>query len=433
MRVNVYLIVPLLMLMVSFSGCIQKESGAQTVSERYAGYANSERSSFGELDSEVKIGVIQSLTGDLGEYGGVPMTDAIKLAAKEVNANGGVLNKQIKLLIEDDQTLSVAAIDAANKLVKKDNVPVIIGATGSGQSIAIIDITTKKGVLQISPSNTGVEFTTYNDSDLYFRTALSDSLQGVAMAKLAAQNGYKTASTLVINNPYGRGFEEVFVKAFEAEGGRVLESVRYDPTQTIFESEVDEVSKVKPDFVMLVSYPETSSQILRTAYQKSYLKDTHWLMSEGIMVEGLVDMVGKDPSGKFILAGFQGVAPEQRTDSAAYLAFRDKFVKEYGKDPTIYCSNSYDAMAVIALAMEEAGSTKGTAIRDHLRSVANPPGIEVSDIGIALKLIREGNKINYQGSSGNITFDDNGDVNGTYSVWYVADNGIILEREEIDI
>ena len=225
MRLRAYFVATALILVVLLSGCVQKEDDKSNTT----------------MQGEVKVGVMQSLTGDLGSYGG-PMTDAIKLAAKQVNANGGVLGKQIMILAEDDQTNNVAAVDAVNKLVKVDRVPVIVGATGSGPSMSIIDITTKSGVMQISSSNTGTEFTTYKDNDLYFRTASSDALQGAAMAKLAKELGYKTASTIVINNPYGVGFEDVFVKAFEADGGKVLEKVKYDPSQTVFDSEVQKLA-----------------------------------------------------------------------------------------------------------------------------------------------------------------------------------------------
>ncbi|MHC1623609.1 MAG: ABC transporter substrate-binding protein, partial [Candidatus Methanospirareceae archaeon] len=197
---------------------------------------------------EVKIGVMQALTGDLGTYG-QPMTDGILLAVKEVNENGGVLGKNLTALVEDTQTSEVPSVDAANKLVKVDRVPVIIGATGSGPSMAIIDITTGNGVLQIASSNTGPDFTTYPDNDLYFRTCPSDALQGKAMARLAIKEGYTTASTLVLNNPYGVGFEVVFNDEFEALGGTVLESVRYDPAGTTFDSEVEKACKPNPDFV----------------------------------------------------------------------------------------------------------------------------------------------------------------------------------------
>lgn len=436
MRIDAYstLIALILLLVVSLSGCLQKEpenlvAPASPGGNMDSGKMDARNAAF-SAEAEFKVGIIQSLTGDLG-LGGAPMTDSIELAADEINANGGVLGRPIKLLIEDDQTLSVAAVDACQKLVNVERVPVIIGATGSGPSISILDISTKNGVLQISSSNTGVEFTSYNDRDLYFRTAPSDALQGMAMARLAEEKGYRTASTIVVNNPYGRGFEEIFIRDFEARGGNVLESVRYDPTQTIFESEVKEAFSAKPDFVMLVSYPETGSQILKTAYSQGYLKDTPSLMSEATMNAKLAEMVGKDSSCRFIIRGFGGVAPDQNAGGAAYQAFRDKFAEEYGKEPELYCSNSYDATALVALAAEEAGRIEGTAIRDHLRSVANPPGIEVSSIGEALKLVREGKEINYQGASGNITFDERGDVTGSYRAWSIADNGSVLLGDEI--
>ena len=185
MKPGLCLTIVSLILAVFLSGCLEQREDNEGAS----------------VDGTIKIGVLQSLTGDLGSYGG-PMSDAMKLAAKEINANGGLLGKQVALLVEDDQTNNVAAVDAVNKLVKVDRVAAIVGATGSGQSMSVIDIITKSGVLQISSSNTGTDFTNYPDDDLYFRTASSDSLQGAAMAKLAQARGYKTASTIVINNPY---------------------------------------------------------------------------------------------------------------------------------------------------------------------------------------------------------------------------------------
>ena len=416
MKLGLYLTIVSLILAVFLSGCLEQREDREGA----------------PAEGAIKIGVLQSLTGDLGSYGG-PMSDAMKIAAKEINANGGLLGKQVELLVEDDQTNNVAAIDAVNKLVKVDRVAAIVGATGSGQSMSAIDITTKSGVLQIASSNTGTDFTNYPDDDLYFRTASSDSLQGAAMAKLAQARGYKTASTIVINNPYGVGFEDVFVQAFEAAGGRVLEKIRYDPSQTIFDSEVEKIAASNPDFVMMVSYPETGSLILRTAYQKGILKSIPWLLSEGLQADNLASLVGNDTSGKYIAAGLQGLAPDLAAGGSAYDAFRKKYLKEYGKEPGIYCSNSYDALAVVALAIEQAKNATGRAIADNIRSVANPPGVEVSDLGEALSLIREGKNINYQGTSGDIAFDQNGDVSGSFIVWTVAENGSIIQGEKVAV
>ena len=414
MRMGRYFAAIALILAVFLSGCVEEGEDKEAAI----------------TEGDIKIGVMQSLTGDLGSYGG-PMSDAIKLAAKEINDNGGLLGRKLVLLIEDDQTNNVAAVDAANKLVKVDRVPAIVGATGSGQSMSVIDITTGSGVLQISSSNTGTDFTNYDDGDLYFRTAPSDALQGSAMAKLAQERGYKTTSTIVINNPYGVGFEDVFVKAFEADGGKVLEKVRYDPSQTVFDSEVQRIAEGKPEFIMMVSYPETGSLILRTAYEKGVLKSIPWLLSEGLKADNLAGLVGNDAEGNYIAAGLQGLAPDQDAGGKAYEAFKSLYQAEYGKEPAIYCTNSYDALAVVALAIEQAKNATGRDIADNIRSVANPPGTEVSDLGEALSLIREGKDINYQGTSGDITFDENGDVSGSFTLWTIADNGSIIQSQKI--
>ncbi len=431
MRSDLFLLV-LLLLMALFSGCIQKESNMNATSDNSFQRTNFDKDRSISGADGVKVGVIQSLTGDLGPEAQL-VIDSITLAAKEVNANGGILGRQVELVIEDDQTLDIAAIDSAKKLLKRDRVPVIIGSTGSGTTMTIMNLTTKNGVLQISASSTGIELTTYDDNDLFFRTAPSDASQGIAMARLARQRGYETAATLVVNNPYGDGYEKVFIKAFQALGGNVLQSIRYDSTQTIFESEVEKLSSVHPDCVLLVSYPETGSRILKAAYKKGLLKNARWLLSDGVLVDEFASMVGNDSDGRFIIAGFEGIAPDQGTGRVAYQIFKDRFFEEYGQQPVIYCSNNYDAMALMALAIEEAKSTRGTDIRDHLRSVANPPGIEVSDIAEALNLIREGKMINYQGASGDITFDEHGDISGTYYVWSIGDNGSLLEGGQIAI
>lgn len=381
---------------------------------------------------ETKIGILQALTGDLGTYGG-PMTDAMKLAVKEVNENGGVLNGTLVVIVEDTETSEVPAVDAANKLVKMDKVPAIIGTTSSGPSMAIISITTGNDVIQISSSNTAPDFTTYGDNDFYFRTCPSDTLQGKAMARLAIKDGYTTVSTLVVNNPYGLGFESVFNAEFEALGGKVLESVKYNPAGTIFDSEVEKVCKQNPDFVMLCSYPETGSVILKSAYERGHMDEIDWLLSEGLRDETLAELVGKDEAGNYIIAGLKGTTPDPRVAGPAYETFKQSYESEYGKEVTTYCSNSYDAAAVIALAIEKAGTATGTAIRDNIRDVANPPGEEVMDLGEALRLIRAGQAINYQGASGELTFDENGDVFGVYAEFSIADNGSIEFGETIEL
>jgi len=380
----------------------------------------------GVATSEAPIGVLYAYTGDLGVYGESD-TNAMKMAVKDVNDNGGVLGKRLTLVIKDTKSSDEVAIKRAHELVGLLEVPVIIGASGSGPCMAVIDYTTSNGVLQISPSVTAAEFTDFPDNDLFFRTCPSDALQGIAMARLAIQQGYKTASTLVIWNPYGIGFEEAFTKKFENLGGKVLASERYDPVTTEFDSVVEKVASKNPDFVMLCAYPDTGSEILKAADKNGYMGDIGWLLSEGLMSDELAEMVGKDDAGNYIIAGLKGTAPDPRVVGPAYEDFKKNYTALYGQEPIGYCANAYDAVALVALALEKTGnvSSSGTEIRDCLRDVANPPAtLKTADLGEALRIIREGDfSVNYLGASGDISFDTNGDVKGSYCEWFIADNG----------
>jgi branched-chain amino acid transport system substrate-binding protein/neutral amino acid transport system substrate-binding protein len=378
----------------------------------------------------VKIGTLLPLTGDLAAYGG-PMEDGARLAVKDVNENGGVLGGKIALVTTDSQTTGVAAVGAMNQLVTIDKVPAVIGAAGSGVSLAVIDIAVNNHIVQISPSNTAPDFTTYPDDGFYYRTCPSDALQGKAMAKVANESGYVNVSTLVLNNPYGVGFEEVFKEEFEKLGGTVITRVKYDPNGVTFDSEVDKVSASNPDVIILVGYPDTGSIILKTAYEKGAMDESDWLLSEGMYTDELAGKVGKDTEGEYIIAGFAGTKP--RATGPAYDSFTVTYEAEYGREPAMFCSSTYDAAAIIALAIEKANSTDGTAIRDAIPAVANAPGEEVSDIGTALALIRNGTEINYQGASGEITFDSVGDVFGEYCTWQVTADGTVTLGESIAV
>ncbi|MBE0523564.1 MAG: ABC transporter substrate-binding protein [Methanosarcinales archaeon] len=402
---------------IAFSGCVENDEQGDQIKET----------------TEVKIGTLLSITGDLAPYGG-PMQDSATLAIEEVNKNGGLLGSHVTLISEDSQTSEIAAVDGANKLVKINKVPAIIGAAGSSISLSFIEITTKNNVVQISPSNTAPDFTTYDDNDFYFRTCPSDALQGKAMAILAMDEDYTTASTLVLNNAYGVGFEKVFVEEFESMGGEVLDRIKYDPQANIFDSEIEQASKNNPDVIILISYPETGSLILKAAYVKGAMDDTEWLLSEGLKDEGLAESVGKDVKGNYIIAGFKGTAPDPTVTGPAYQTFNDAYLAKYRVVPTTFTANTYDAAAVIALAIEKAGSVNGTAIRDNIRVIANPPGVEVTDIGEGLMLIREGKEINYQGASGDVNFDENGDITTAYyAKWQVAEDGSVEWGDSIDL
>lgn len=254
------------------------------------------------------------------------------------------------------------------------------------------------------------------------------------MAKLANESGYVNASTLVINDSYGVWLEEVFKEEFEKLGGTVTNRVKYDSCGAPFDSEVDQASAGDLDAIVLIGYADTGSIILKTAYEKGVMDESDWLLSEWMRTDELAEMVGNDTEGEYIVAGIIGITPDPRATGPAHDDFAAAYEAEYGREPTAFCSNAYGAAVVIALAIEKSGSAEGIAIRDAIPDVANAPGgVEVANIGTALTLIRDGTEINYQGASGNITFDEVGDVPGAYCQWQITDDGNVTLGEPIPV
>lgn len=386
----------------------------------------------------LKIGTLLPITGDLSQFGS-SMQDSASLLVKTVNGCGGVLGKPVELISEDDQTQPAAGATAMSKLAEVNRVGGAIGAAGSAVSSAAVDIAVRNQVVQISPSSTSPVFTERakkgDFKGFWFRTAPPDTFQGGALAKLAKAKGYQSVAILAINNDYGNGLVQSFIPAFEALGGKVVnrnKPTRYAPNASTFESEVAAAFAGNPEAVLLIAYPETGSLILKAAYQQGLLgKQTQVLVTEGMKDAKVAELVGKNSGGEYIAAGTIGTAPN--AGGPALATFRDRYQTTYQRQPGVYDPNSWDAAAVLVLAAEAAKSPTGAAIKDKIRDVANPPGQEVTDVCQALSLIREGKDINYQGASGNLDFDAQGDVTGSYDVWTIDSAGNLKVTNTITV
>jgi ABC-type branched-subunit amino acid transport system substrate-binding protein len=186
----------------------------------------------------LKIGILFDFTGDLAEYGG-NMLNGANLALNEINAAGGILGQPIEFKQADSQTSPTVAVDAARQLVESDKVSAVIGSLSSGVTLAVAEgVTIPDKVILISPASTSPALTSLEDDDMVFRTTLSDAAQGPVLAELAQELGYKTVSTMYVNNAYGQGLSEEFTKAFEAAGGTVLAQVPHEQEQASYLAEL---------------------------------------------------------------------------------------------------------------------------------------------------------------------------------------------------
>ncbi len=205
------------------------------------------------------IGTLLPETGNLA-FLGPPEVAGVQLAINDINAAGGVLGQPITLVTGDSGDASTDTATQTVDRLLQSGVNAIIGAASSGVSLTVIDTITQAGVMQISPANTSDQFTTYNDQNLYFRTAPPDLLQARALADLIEQDGNNTVGILATNDPYGTGLAENTKNNLVSDGlpEDSIQSVIYDPQAANYDAEVQQMTEFSPDAVVVIGFEESS-------------------------------------------------------------------------------------------------------------------------------------------------------------------------------
>jgi neutral amino acid transport system substrate-binding protein len=391
-------------------------------------------SSSGGDSKGLKIGSLLSNTGDAASIA-QPLPIAIKMAVDTVNSCGGINGEPVTLISEDDQSDPSAGASAMTKLTEVDKVAGVVGAWGSGVSTAAADVAVKNKVMIVSPGSTSPVFTERAKAGKYqgywARTAPPDTYQAKAMAQLAFKKGFKKVATIAINNDYGVGFEKEFIAAFKSLGGTVTNEAkptRYDPKGTTFDSEVKAAFDGKPQALATIVYPDTGSLLLKAAYEQGLSKGVTIMLPDGAYSPKFPDQVGKTADGKFIIDGAIGTVPG--ANGKALEDFNKKWLAT-GKPLTSYLQHSWDAAALLMLSAQAAKTNTGEGIASKIREVAGGPGEEVSDLCQAITLLKAGKKINYQGASGNVDLDAQGDIVGTYDIWQVQPDGTLKTIDKV--
>ena len=372
----------------------------------------------------IKIGALMSLTGGLAPYG-PPIVNGAKLAVEQINAAGGILGRQVELVVRDTATSPDVGRDAARKLVELDRVPAIVGALSSGVTIAASSVTIPADVVLISPSSTSPGLAALKDNDYVFRTVVSDAMQGGVLARLALLLGYKKVSIIYVNNAYGKGLDVAFKNNFEKFPNHgVVAEVPYEENKASYRGEVEKAMRGNPDAILFISYPVDGNKQIVEAVEAGY--QGHFLFPDGMKGEGVAPgpaCQAMDKPGP-IEGAFGTAAGAPKVAVAAQ--FNKDFAAKFGPTSVPYNTQAYDAVAVIALAAARAivqgQPVTGETIRNNLRAVANPPGevVTYNEFAKAFKLIQAGKEINYEGVSGPVDFDKAGDMaQGVIEVWKI--------------
>ncbi|WP_138443271.1 ABC transporter substrate-binding protein [Sinomonas susongensis] len=357
----------------------------------------------------LKIGSLLPQTGALA-FLGPPEIAGVNLAIKQINDAGGVLGQQVQAIHRDsgDTTTDIATQSVTNLLGQ--GVGAIVGAASSGVSQTVINQVTGAGTVLFSPANTSPVFSTWPAHGLYWRTAPSDVLQGRVLGNYMASCGAQTLGMLVLNDAYGTGLRDNVKKAFESAGGKVVDQELFNEGDSQFSSQVDKVVAAKPDAIAVISFDQ-AKQIIPLLTAKG-IKPTQLFF-----VDGNTSDYSKDLKAG-TLSGARGTIPGTfaKDDFKAQLKTIDPSLKDYN-----YAGESWDAVNLIALASEEAKSTKGTDIAKHLQDITH--GTEnCSDFATCVTLIRQGKSIHYFGKSGPISFAANGDPTEAYIGLYKFDD-----------
>ena len=209
------------------------------------------------------VGTLLPLTGTLA-FLGPPMSAGANLAISDINDAGGVLGQPVTLIETDSGDTSTDTANTSVDRMLQGGVDVILGAASSGVSKTVIDKITGSGVMQLSPANTSDEFTTYNDNNLYFRTAPPDLLQARALADIILDDGNTSVSIIALNDPYGTGLADNLRENLIGSGlaeDQVPEPIIYDPAATSYRTEVGQMADVNADAIVVIGFDESSKII----------------------------------------------------------------------------------------------------------------------------------------------------------------------------
>lgn len=347
----------------------------------------------GAMAEEIKIGIILGFTGPIESL--TPhMADGADLAIKEVSDSGKLLNGAAVSSVRADSTCidAAAATAAATRLITADGVAAIMGADCSGVTGAILaNVAVPNGIVMISPSATSPGLSTAEDNGLFFRTAPSDARQGAVMADILMEQGIKSVAVTFTNNDYGKGLADAFQASFEAAGGTVTIVASHEDGKADYSAEIGALASAGGDRLVVAGYVDQGgSGIIRAALDSGAFDTFHF--PDGMISSQLEENFGSE------IDGSTGQHPGTDSEGAAMFA---EMAGDAFDATSPFAAESYDAAALIMLAMQAAGSADSQAFKDNVMDVANAPGelIFPGELGKALEILAAGGEIDYEGAT----------------------------------
>jgi len=340
----------------------------------------------------VKIGAVQPLSGKISVYG-EGFQRAINLAVEEVNKNGGIKGNDLEVVYEDNLSTAQGSVSALQKLISIEKLPVVLGPASSSNFLATCPIAEREKTVFIGAESAAADIS--KCGEYVFRVFPSDQLQGVGVAQLATDLGYKEIALTYINNDWGVGLAEVFKKEFK---GTIVEEFAHDEGKADYRSEVVRLKRKNPTAVVNLTYIKEGGTMLKQAQEMQF--NPKWLFGSAAKSPKLVELAGTAAEG------IVGTYPTFSTSSKQYDHYKTAFNQKYPDQKLpIFGEYNYDMIHILAKALNAAPDYTADAIKASLVTAAK----------------------GYIGVTGDKTFDANGDVGAEYGRWTVKDGKIIEE------
>ena len=357
--------------------------------------------------AEIKVGIILGFTGPI-ESLTPAMRDSAKLAFQEASDSGALLGGEtITVLVGDSTCIDSAAAQSVAEGQVSQGVAAIMGADCSGVTGAIAsNVAVPNGVVMISPSATSPGLTTLDDKGLFFRTAPSDARGGQILADITKDRGIKSVAITYTNNDYGKGLADVYEAAVKAHGISVTVVAAHEDGKADYSAEVGVLASAGGDAVAVIGYLDQGGKGIIQGSIDSGAFDT-FILSDGMIGNSLTDAFGKSLNKSF------GSLPGSTGKGAGIFT---KVASAAGIDSSgPYTGESYDAAALIVLAIQAGGSADRASIAKNVMAVANGPGKKIypGQLKKGLDLLAKGKAIDYEGATG-VTFTDVGEAVGSF-------------------
>ena len=378
----------------------------------------------------LRVGDVLPFTGGLAAYG-ANLDRAVKVGIGLQNAalkKDGLSNKiQVKLVgSEDGQTQASASVEAATKLVKSNHANVLIGEMASSATIPMAQsVAIPNHIVQISPTSSAPQLTTIADNGYLWRTYPSDTLQGKVLAQ-AAITAFGAGAKINIgsrNDAFGTALKQLFIDQYTKLGGKIGVDESWNPDQPTFDTEAQKLVTGNPAGYVIIDFPETFQK-----FAPALVRTGKWEASKTFMTEALRNTTVLDQIGSPVV-GLRGTAASAAGGpaGASFAVYWKKHV--HGAKPyTGFEGTSLDAVNVAFLAALKACSSSPAKIKANLVGVSGAPGTKVTYLQMAkaIKLIRAGKDVDYEGAFSPVDFDANGDISSAvFEIWKYSAPGKI--------